>query len=102
MSRTIGQAADEYTPAKIGNIAELARVATSDVVETKTYGEGAGAFTIDVIVVDGVDYRVPVSVLGQLKVLTLAEDVKPFEYFRVLKVGTTIQDTKYTVIPLYD
>ena len=102
MSKTIGMAATEYEASKIMNIADLARVSVSDEIETKTYGSGENEFTVNVIVVDKVDYRVPVSVLGQLQALTLKDDVAPFEFFRVLKVGSTMQDTKYTVVPLYD
>ena len=102
LNKTIGMAAYEYEASKIMNIADLARISVNDVIETKTYGKGEDEFTIDVIVVDKVDHRVPVSVVAQLQALGLKEDVEPFEFFRVLKVGSTIQDTKYTVVPLYD
>jgi hypothetical protein len=102
MSRTIGQAADEYEPSKIMNIKDLARVSIDAVIETKTYGEDADAFTIDVITVDEVDYRVPVSVLGLLQAMVGNEDIKPFKFFKVLRTGETMQDTKYSIVPLYD
>ena len=102
MSRTIGDAAALYEPSRIANIKDLARISVDAVIETKTYGEGEDAFTIDVITVDEVDHRVPVSVLGQLQALALSKDIEPFKFFKVLRVGTTIQDTKYTVVPLYD
>ena len=100
--RTIGQAASEYEPSKIGNIQDLPRVSVDAVIVTKTYGKGEDAFTIDVIIEDGIDHRVPVSVLGQIQALVESEDIEPFKFFKVLKVGTKMEDTKYTVVPLYD
>lgn len=102
MSRTIGQAASEYESKKIGNIVDLSRVSVDDIIESKTYGEGSGAFTINVIVVDDVDYRVPVSVLGLLQAMEATEDIKPFKFFKVLRTGTAMEDTKYSIVPLYD
>ena len=103
MGQNLRAAAAEYEPSKIGNVADLARVSLDEVdIETKTYSEGEKAFTINVIVVDGVDYRFPVSVLGQLQALMNDESVPAFEYFRVLKTGSTMQDTKYSVSPFFD
>lgn len=56
--------------------------------------------TVDqkVIVIEDVKYRVPISVIKQLKVF-LAE-MPSMKHFRVKKTGTTKADTIYTVIPL--
>lgn len=51
-----------------------------------------------VIVVDGEQYRVPNSVIGQLKVVL--EDNPNCKKFKVKKTGTTMDDTRYQVIPL--
>ena len=51
-----------------------------------------------VIVVEGEQYRVPSSVIGQLKVVL--EDNPNCKKFKVKKTGTTMDDTRYQVIPL--
>lgn len=103
MARSLRVAAEQYEPQKVGNIAELARVSLDEVdLVTKTYGDGDNAFTIDVITIDGDDYRVPVSVVAQIQSLVQNKDIPDFNYFNVLKTGTTMKDTKYTVIPLTD
>ena len=103
MAKSLRAAAAEYEPSKIGNVADLMSVSLDEVeIETKTYGDGEKAFTIDVIVVDGVDYRFPVSVLGQLQALMNDEKVADFENFRVVKTGTGINGTKYSVSPFFD
>jgi len=50
-----------------------------------------------VIVVEGEKYRVPVSVLNNLKVLL--EDNKDLKFFKVKKTGEGM-DTRYIAIPL--
>ena len=51
-----------------------------------------------IIIVDGESYRVPVSVIQQLKILL--EDNPLIKKFKVKKSGTTKDDTRYQVIPL--
>lgn len=51
-----------------------------------------------VITVDGVDYRVPTTVIQQLKVLLT--DNPNIKKFKVIRSGTTKDDTKYLVIPV--
>lgn len=88
---------------KLGNIADLECVEISEEMEEKTYGEGEKAFTNVVITRDAgtdteKDYRIPKTVLGALKVqLRENPDLKKF---KVVKEGTTVNDTKYFVIPL--
>ncbi len=54
-------------------------------------------FKYKVVVVDGVDYRVPNSVIGNLKaILEKKPDLKDFS---VSKTGANLE-TRYTVIPL--
>jgi len=50
-----------------------------------------------VIVVEGEQYRVPNSVIGQLKIIL--EDNKELKKFKVKKSGTGL-DTRYMLIPL--
>ncbi len=50
------------------------------------------------IIVDQENYRVPVTVIQQLKVLI--EDNPKLKNFKVKKSGTTKDDTRYQVIPL--
>lgn len=103
MAKSLRHAAEEYEPTKVGNIAKLSRIALDEVeLETKTYGTGDNAFTINVITVGDEDYRIPVSVIAQLRSLMVDEDVPDFTHFNVIKTGTTMKDTKYTVIPLTD
>jgi len=52
-----------------------------------------------VIVVDNVKYRVPISVLNNLKVLLI--DSPKMKFFKVRKTGEKL-DTKYTVIPIFE
>ena len=51
-----------------------------------------------VICIDGENYRVPVTVIQQLKVIL--EDSPNLNFFKVKKTGSTKDDTRYTVIPI--
>ena len=51
-----------------------------------------------VIHIDGEKYRVPVSVIQQLKIIL--KDNPTIKKFKVKKSGTTKADTRYQVIPL--
>ena len=95
-TRSLKDNAVAYVPRRVGNIADLERISVDILVERKTYGTDEDAFTIDVISVDEKDYRLPVSVIAQLHALMVVES---FEFFKVVKTGTTMKDTKYTVIP---
>ena len=53
-----------------------------------------------IIVVDNDNYRVPVTVIQQLKVLL--EDNPNMKNFKVKKSGSTKDDTRYQVIPLME
>ena len=101
MAKSLRMAADQYEPSKVRNIAELATIGIDEVeLERKSYGEGGNAFTIDVITIRNEDYRVPVSVVAQIHSLLGDKDIPDFTHFKVLKTGTTMKDTKYTVVPL--
>lgn len=95
----IGQVADEYISQKTKNIADLEAVSVNQELITKKFKEGtADEFEIDVITVDEEDYRVPASVLKQLKILR--KEKQEMTTFKVKKAGTTQHDTTYQVIPL--
>jgi len=51
-----------------------------------------------IVVVDDESYRVPITVIQQLKVIL--EDNPELKKFKVKKSGTTKDDTRYQVIPL--
>ena len=77
----ITEAATSYEAGTTSNIAELEVVRTDAKIVPKSFKEGTPeAFTINVINVEGIDYRVPNMVLGNLKAI-LAEkpDLKCFK-----------------------
>jgi len=95
---SIAEKAKEFVPAQTKNIAELDKVSTSSNITEKVFKEGTeDEFRVNVINVDGEDYRVPSTVLANLKDILV---VKPgLQFFKVTKSGSGLQ-TKYTVIPL--
>ena len=99
----ISEYAKDYEPAATTkNIAELQSVSTDlelidDEFEFTKNGE-TKIVKQKVIVVDGEQYRIPVSVIQQLKVFL--EDNPALKKFKVKKTGTTKDDTRYVVIPL--
>jgi hypothetical protein len=95
---SIKEMAQAYEPKTTKNIAELQRVRCDMEVEEKTYTDKDNKeFSVLVAEIDGEDYRVPLSVLKDLKILL--EDDPEIEYFKVLKSGEGM-NTKYTVKPL--
>jgi len=87
-----------YEAPAIHNIAELEKVSAELDVKTETHTKADGeTFSVDVIVVDGQKYRVPATVLANLKAILQAKpDLKSF---KVNKSGSGMQTT-YTVIPM--
>lgn len=101
--KTIKEEAQNYEPpTKTKNIADLAKVSTDLTLEDDsfTFTEGDKEKTVKqkVITVEGEKYRVPLSVIGSLKVIL--EDNPELKYFKVKKTGEGKDSTKYTVIPL--
>jgi len=95
----------EYEPATTTkNIADLKEVSTEldlkddefELIDKVT--KVAKIVKQKIIIVDGESYRVPVSVIQQLKILL--EDNPLIKKFKVKKSGTTKDDTRYQVIPL--
>lgn len=91
--------AKEYEGKTTKNIADLDKVSVNLAIEERTFKEGQpDEFTVDVIVVDGEDYRVPASVLIQLQLHL--KDIPDLKHIQVLKTGEGLKGTKYTVVPL--
>lgn len=86
-----------YTAPTTKNISELETVDVNADVKERTAGEGENAFTYKYIEVEGEEYRVPASVLKQLKAQLEANP--KITKIRVTKEGTGMK-TVYTVIPL--
>lgn len=93
---SISDEAKGYEPPKTKNIAELERIPVSaEVVEREFTKEDGTTFALKVIIVDGEEYRVPVSVLKALKVIL---EAKPeLTHFKVKRTGEGFK-TEYTVI----
>lgn len=98
----IQKAAQTYEPRTTKNIADLPKVHVgSDIVHREgVKNETEEKFSYQAIVENGVDYRVPDVVLKQLK--EMLKEMPGLLWFKVTKTGTTMFDTKYTVIPLSD
>jgi len=101
----LSDAAKDYQPSlKTKNIADLEKVSTDLelVDDTFEFTKGDEAKTVhqQVIVINDEKYRVPVTVIQQLKVLL--EDNPNLKNFKVKKSGTTKDDTRYQVIPLME
>ena len=96
---SIGKEADDYVAPKTLNIADLEVVSVEQELLTRIHKQGTkDEFSYDCIVIEGEDYRVPKSVLKQLK--TFREEKPKMTSFKVKKEGTTVNDTSYQVIPL--
>jgi len=99
----ISEYAKDYEPtATTKNISELQSVSTDlelvdDEFEFTKNGE-TKTVKQKVVVIDGEQYRCPISVIQQLKVFL--EDNPALKKFKVKKTGTTKDDTRYVVIPL--
>jgi len=94
--------AKAYEPQRTHNIADLPKVSvTLDVQddEFETQDDNGQPKTVKqkVILVGGAKYRVPNSVLNQLKVLV--EDNPKLTHFKVKRTGQGL-NTDYTVIPM--
>lgn len=97
--KTLKQEAEEYeVPTKTKNIVELDKVQVDVVIEDDNFTNKDGEEVKQkVITVEGEKYRVPVSVLNNLKVLI--QDNPNLKEVKVRKTGEGM-DTRYTVIPL--
>lgn len=95
---TIGESADGYEPKQTKNIADLEVVR----VDSEIYdGEGTDnenkPFKYKYTIINSEEYRVPYTVLEQLKSIRSAKPT--LKTFQVKKTGTGM-GTRYQVIPL--
>jgi len=94
---TLSEEAKAYIPPQTKNIADLEIVEVTSKVEDREAKDNEDKpFKYKVIVVDGIDYRVPNSVLAALKDILAKKPT--LQSFSVTKTGTGL-NTKYTVIP---
>lgn len=97
-STTLRDAARTYVPKSAKNITELKSISTDLLIDTETGNEGTDEeYSYNFVVVEEIKYRVPDSVLKDLK--AILEKKPTLKTFTVSKSGEGRQ-TKYTVIPL--
>ena len=96
---TLGETAKAFVPKQTKNIADLSEVSVH--AELKHDGKGIDnngvEFQYSYLFLNNEEYRVPASVIGQLK--DLLEENKNLVKFKVKKTGEGLK-TRYTVIPL--
>ena len=95
---TIKDNAQAYEAPKTKNITDLEKVSVDLVIEEREFTRQDGTtFKVSVIVVDGEDYRMPTSVLKNLK--AILEEKPDLREFKVKKTGEGLK-TEYTVVTL--
>lgn len=95
----IKESAKAYQPKKTRNIAELevVNLETMQIEERTGTNEDGKEFAYKVAILGNEEYRVPASVLGNIK--TILEAKPTLKTVRVIKKGQGM-NTEYTVIPL--
>ena len=88
------EANNSKTKSSVKNISELQSVDIDLLVQYEESTE----FPYKYIEVNGVRYKIPKSVLDNLRIML--EDNPKMTKFKVKRTGTTKDDTRYTVIPL--
>jgi len=92
------ETAQAYVPQQTLNIADLEAVSLDVPMELREGKDSSGkAFSYTVANVAGREYRVPASVLNDIK--TILEAKPTLKTVKVVKKGTGM-NTEYTVIPL--
>jgi hypothetical protein len=99
MEKTIADFAKTFEPtSSTKNIADLKEVSVNMVLVERTGTDKSGvAYKYNVIIVDGIDYRIPGVVIGSLK--AILEKKPNLKTFSVVRQGKDKENTKYTVIP---
>ena len=97
---TIKEAAQKYEPKRMKNVADLEVVRTDiDIIENEERDDTEGkTYTVSYFIKDGEEYRVPATVLEQLK--KILEEKPELKTFKVSKTGEGKHGTKYQVISL--
>ena len=94
----LNEEANSYEAPTMKNITDLKEVPTDVEVVEEVFKEGTeDEFKVKVVRIDGESYRVPVSVLKNLK--AILEHKPDLKKIKVTKSGTGM-NTEYTVIPL--
>jgi len=95
---SLKEEAQAYEPSKTKNIADLEAVSVEQEIKKETRKNSEGEeYSISFIVINNEEYRVPNSVLGQLK--EILEEKPEMKTFRVKKKGENL-NTSYTVVQL--
>jgi len=95
---SIRESAKSYESPSTKNICELKSVNTEMDIREETFTTKDGEnFTVNIITVDGEDYRIPNSVLKSLR--DILEEKPDVTKFKVVKKGEGMQ-TSYTVVTL--
>lgn len=95
---TIGESAKAYEPSQMKNVADLEIVRVDAEIKTeKRKNKDDEDYTVSYIKLNDEEYRVPSSVLEQLKGILEAKPT--LKTFKVVKSGRGMA-TKYQVIPI--
>ena len=95
---TLKEAAEEYTPQQVKNIAELEFVDLSVNFEKVTREKADGTtYDLNLIRVDGEEYRVPNSVLDEINAILIANPNS--KRVKVVKKGEGLK-TSYKVVSI--
>ena len=95
---SLKEEADAYEAKSQKNISDLDKVSIDNNVNTETRQDGQGKdYTVKFIIINDEEYRVPDSVIAQLKELRKANP--KLKNFKVKRTGTGM-NTKYQTIPL--
>lgn len=95
---SLRDSAKAYEPQQTKNIAELEAVSLDVPIETRKGKDQTGKeFSYDVALVAGEEYRVPATVLKDIKAIMSAKPT--LKTVKVIKKGEGMK-TQYTVIPL--
>lgn len=95
----IKELAQTHTSTQIKNISELEEVSVDLDAKEMVFKKGQpDEFRSIVTTIEGIDYRIPKSVLSDLKVIL---EMNPtLKKFKVLRSGQGRDHTRYTVMPL--
>jgi hypothetical protein len=97
----IKEAALAYEGKTTLNIADLDEVSIDVKMEERKFKEGTPEeFKIMVALIDNKEYRVPWSVLSQLKAMLANPKLTKMTKFGVIKTGEGLNNTKYSVVPM--
>ena len=95
------QCAEAYTPKETLNIADFDEVSIDVKIEKRVCKAGTPEeFDMMVALVNNKEYRVPWTVLKQVKEMLVHPKTKTMKKFSVLKSGEGRTGTKYSVLPL--